>query len=170
MTIRSHQHGHPAHWDRRPERRLGARYERTLMGAADRACSGVQPGTVSSRRGVSSRCAASLERKLRGQGDRDHVRKLRLPPRTHLQASDLQLFFPGHGDVSKAAGYGYEGSSPPRTCAYVHAPRTVPQDSPIPSAQYQAQRFVALFALMGSSTQMLEVLDHAVCKHREVWD
>jgi hypothetical protein len=25
MTIRSRQHGHPAHWDRRPERRVGAR-------------------------------------------------------------------------------------------------------------------------------------------------
>jgi len=28
MTIRSRQHGHPAHCDRRPERRLRARYQR----------------------------------------------------------------------------------------------------------------------------------------------
>jgi hypothetical protein len=37
-------------------------------------------------------------------------------------------------------------------------------------AQYLADRFMALFALMGSSAQTLQVLDHAVREHREVWN
>jgi len=35
------------------------------------------------------------------------------------------------------------------------------------SAQYLADRFMALFALKGSSAQTLQVLDHAVPKHGE---
>jgi hypothetical protein len=57
----------------------------------------------------SSSRTAGRGSELRGQGDVDHVRKLRLGPQTHLQASDLRLFLPWYGEVSKAAGHGHTG-------------------------------------------------------------
>jgi hypothetical protein len=45
-------------------------------------------------------------------------------PRTHMQVSDLRLFFPRFCRLSKAAGRGRGASSPSRTRAYAHAPRS----------------------------------------------
>ena len=60
------------------------------------------------------------EQRLRGQGDIDHVRKVRVGPRTHLRLSELRLSPCGMRQASNTAGHSRRGSSPSRTRAYLH--------------------------------------------------
>jgi hypothetical protein len=155
MTIRSRQHGHPAHWDRRPERRIFcassavlshlvtsgpsfsdahspvddvdalryrlvrmARYARNpaeprlpnvkpradsahrrnaisrklageglrglhLQQISTRYAAGYSSSAGHVRRQLSSPDTIPIQAELSGHGNRDHVRKLRLAPRTH---------------------------------------------------------------------------------------